>query len=105
MSPHDMLIELAHTLQQSDNQFSIIHQNKTTITTAGLREIDEDPDVSNYTSSCTTAKGATSTTLLVQITNNYDNFQQIDRPIDDLAYSFAGNGTSALIVFVAKDLA
>ena len=90
MSPHDMLIELARTLYQSDNQFSIIHQKTTTTTTVGWREIKADPDMSKYTSSCTTAKGATSTTLLVSITNNYTNLQQLERPIDDLAVSFAG---------------
>ena len=90
MSPHEMLIELARTLHQSDNQFSIIHQKTTTTTTVGCQEIEVDSDMSNYTSSCTTAKGATSTTLLVSITNNYSNLQQLERLIDNLAVSFAG---------------
>ena len=93
--------QLARTLQQNDNQFTIIHQK--TATTVGLRDIEVDTDVSNYTSSCTRAKGATSTTLLIRITNNHTNLQQIERPIDDLAISFAGNGTSTLIDSVACD--
>ena len=88
MSSHEMLIELARTLQQTDNQFSIIHQK--TATTVRLRDIKVDTDVSNYTSSCTTAKGATSTTLPIRITNNHNNLQQMEQPIDDLAMSFAG---------------
>ena len=90
MTSHEMLIELEHTLHQGDNQFSIIHQKTTTTTTVGWRDIEEDPDIFNYISSCTTGKGATATTLLVSITNNYPHLQRLEKPIDDLAVSFAG---------------
>ena len=54
------------------------------------QEIADDPEMSKYTSSCTTAKEATSTALLVSITNNYTNLQRVERPINNLAVSFAG---------------
>ena len=90
MSPHEMLIELTNTLHRSNNEFSIIHQKTTTTTTVGRRDIEVDPDISNYVSSCTEGKGANATTLLVCITSNYPYCQHVERPIDDLAYSFAG---------------
>ena len=89
MSPHEMLINIAHTLRLANNQFSIVHQK--TATPVGVSDIEVDTDVTNYTSSSTTPKGEnSSTTLLICITNNFDNFQHIERPIDDLAISLTG---------------
>ena len=89
MSPHEMLFNIAATLHEAGNQFSIVHQQ--TATPVGVNDIEIDEDVSNYTSSCTTPKGDTSsTTLLICITNNYDNFQHNERPIDDLAIAMQG---------------
>ena len=78
MTPHEMLTKLAHTHHLSDNQFSIIYQKPTTTTTAGWRDIEEDPDISNYVSSCTAGKGATATALLVSITNNHPHLQRLE---------------------------
>ena len=89
MSPHEMLFNIAVTLREAGNQFSIVHQK--TATPVGVSDIEVDEDVTNYTSSSTTPKGDTSsTTLLICITNNFDNFQHNKRPIDDLAISIKG---------------
>ena len=56
-----------------------------------MSDIEVDTDVTNFTSNTTTPKGENSlTTLLLCITNNFDNFQYIERPIDDLAISLTG---------------
>ena len=89
MSPHEMLFNIAVTLRDAGNQFSIVHQ--TTATPVGVSDIEVDEDVTNYTSSSTTPKGDTSsTTLLICITNNSSNFQHNERPIDNLAISIKG---------------
>ena len=86
MLPHEMLFNIAVTLRDAGNQFSIVHQ--TAATPVGMNDIKVDEDVINYASSCTTPKRDTPlTTLLICITNNYDNFQHNERPIDDLAIS------------------
>ena len=84
-----MLFNIAVTLRDAGNQFSIVHQ--TAATPVGMNDIKVDEDVINYASSCTTPKRDTPlTTLLICITNNYDNFQHNERPIDDLAISIKG---------------
>jgi len=89
MLPHEMLFNIATTLQEAKKQFSIVHQQ--TATPVGVNDIEIDEDVYNYASSCTTPKGDTSsTTLLICITNNYDNFQHNERPIDNLAIAMQG---------------
>ena len=81
----------AHMYPTPERQPILHHSSEnTTTTTVEWQEIADDPDISKYTSSCTTAKGATSTTLLVSITNNYTNLQQVERTINNQAVSFPG---------------
>ena len=89
MSPHEMLYHIAVALCGENHQFSIVHQQ--TGNPVSVDDIHNDNDISNYVSSCTTPRGDTaSTTLLIRITNNYDNAQHNKHPIDDLVISMQG---------------
>ena len=94
MEPQEMLYNIAIALRGEENQFSIIQQNTKTPVSADDIEQDDEFDISKYASSCTTPRGDTattvSTTLLICITNNHDNAQHNEHPIDDLAISMQG---------------
>ena len=94
MEPQEMLYNIAIALRGEENQFSIIQQNTKTPVSADDIEQDDEFDISKYASSCTTPRGDTattvSTTLLICITNNNDNAQHNEHPIDDLAISMQG---------------
>ncbi len=101
MSPHEMLYNIALALQREDHQFSIVHQQ--TGIPVSADEIHEDEDIFNYASSSTTPKGDTaSTTLLIRITNNYDNAQHNVNPIDNLAITMQGKWHICLDKFCGK---
>jgi len=94
MEPQEMLYNIAIALRGEENQFSIIQQNTKTPVSPDDIEQDDEFDISKYASSCTTPRGDTattvSTTLLICITNNHDNAQHNEHPIDDLAISMQG---------------
>ena len=88
MSPHEMLVYFANFLYENDNHFSILHQKTEEPTTVTASEIEADSDIGNFTSSCSSLKGARATILLVSITNNNPNIQHGDNPIADLVHQF-----------------
>ena len=94
MEPQEMLYNIAVALRGEKNQFSIVQQQtKTPVSSEDINQ-DDEFDISKYASSCTTPRGDTattvSTTLLICITNNHDNAQHNEHPIDDLAISMQG---------------
>ena len=65
-----MLVYFTNSLYENNNHFSILHQKTEEPTTVTASKIEADSDIDNFTSSCTSLKGAKATIIWVSVTNN-----------------------------------